>query len=158
NPWTGIPLFLAVIALTMPINIHCFDVETTISFDAMVPHSANSFKAYKAIGHTFGQGTVMPYRILFVNRDETESIFSESGYQRVQGVITEMVEKLDYTNYEDFLGSVIIDSTFISYQDTVDAMESPNPDSTQQTYIILSSSYNSQPDDTGVQRATYAMF
>jgi uncharacterized membrane protein YdfJ with MMPL/SSD domain len=158
KPWYGLALFLVVVALSMPINIHCLNVKTTISFDAMVPHSADSFKAYKAIGQTFGQGTVMPYRILFVNRDETESIFSDSAYQRVQAVITEMVENLDYTNYKDFVGSVIIDSDFISYQDTVDAMNDPDRDSTEETYVVLASTYNSPPDENGIQRATYAMF
>src|SRR3546814_18099307 len=99
----------------------------------------------------------MPYRILFVNRDETESIYSESGYQRVQSVITEMVEHLDYTNYKDLVGSVMIESTVISYQDTEVAIDEPQA-SPDPTYIVQADTNNREPDHNGLVSIHKHMF
>src|SRR3546814_20344873 len=69
-----------------------------------------------------------------------------------------MVKELKYTNTDAFVGSIIIDSHNITYQETEEAINATDPNSTQQTYQILEDTYNSELDEYGVVRASYVLF
>ena len=66
----------------------------------------DSWEGYKDVSKTFGPGALSIYRIVFVNRDQTTSVFTNQSYTAAIEVMEGMISRLDDTTLDGFYDSM----------------------------------------------------
>jgi len=93
QPKYGVPIFLAVVGLMMPVCVRFMDLEISVSFDLLLPATSPSLLAFDQMGEDFGFGTLSPYKLMF-DGTATESAVAGSvtsnAFEAMHAAINEL--------------------------------------------------------------------
>jgi uncharacterized membrane protein YdfJ with MMPL/SSD domain len=90
HPYKGIIILLVTCQFLLPVIWRARDLNSSISFDLLLPSDSPSLKTYKKLGSKLGPGRLHPYRILFDGRDANITMTSSGGFDVMNMVIEEL--------------------------------------------------------------------
>jgi len=126
NPKIGVPVLITVVACMVPIAAYFPQLETSIGFDLLLPKGAASAKCFDQMGEAFGEGTLSPYKLMFVSRNGTG--IDEETFLVIDRVLDQLVT-LDATpNRTAFTGIAQLGTNKVGiteYNNAFDLYNSP---------------------------------
>ena len=103
-PRNGIITLVVVVALILPIAINFASLDTSITFDLMLPSSADSLITFQEMEEKFGAGTLSPYKVLFDGRANDVDISTLESFQAYDLVINHLLKFEGSTDESKFNG------------------------------------------------------
>jgi uncharacterized membrane protein YdfJ with MMPL/SSD domain len=97
HSYRGVIILLITCQLLLPVAYFSSKINSSLSFDLLLPSDSPSLKTFHSLGATLGEGRLNPYRILFDGAAFNLTLTSNEGFKTMHMVIEELIALDDDT-------------------------------------------------------------
>lgn len=81
-----------VLLLLLPVALHSTKIDSSISFEQMMPSSSSALDAAEFLGQRFGRGTLSPYHVIFDGHKTGKRVDTPEGFDVMHKVLKKLME------------------------------------------------------------------
>ena len=90
HPYKGMIVILILLQILVPVGMKSARVQSSLSFDLLLPADSPSLETYHELSSLFGEGRLHPYRILFDGRNANMTMTSPKGFATMNKVLKQL--------------------------------------------------------------------
>ena len=110
DPYKSLLVLLVVATIVTPVALCCLEIDTSISFELMLPTNSPSIVTSHDLGGKFGPGTLSPYRIIFDGRKADKEIDTEEAFEVMHTVVSSLINyDMNHSNADELLDVTSLD-------------------------------------------------